>query len=840
MEARGEVRQLADVFAEGEFEKASLRLRSAVESCSHTLRTLDNFLHDNQQLSKLVQGLPSKVSYPIMVPFGKAAFFPGKLVHTNELLVLLGEGYYVECSAFKSLEILGRRCKLLGSQIMGAKSQLADLNAEFRFFNETFAEAAGHRVWLVVRSVYSSIGGIFYQQRRRTMLEHTNGEGNKELHQEGLVLDILGSGKANANSELCRAWGQARDHQSLVFFDPGARANFITPQLAEKMGIKTDETGPAYTASIIALGHEVAVTPLIRKLRLHIQGYVGHKESFIMPLEGCELGMPWFYNHKAVLDSFNKKITLDNRGRKIVLDVKLKGESVPLVSASAVPRLMKQHIIVYMIYVKEKDETKSSNLSSSLDVSRCAFLDNHAFLLDQCSSDFQSHDGQNFSASSSLRRDFFDDMIVFSKLDAEHMEHLRAVFEMLRKERLVVNTTKIEFFMEMIRLGTLFQKTELGWILQRLGRSKTGPNQSIFMRFAVFLGCAHTIADSFVSLLAAPLHDLTCKGVVFRFGERQQQAFKLLKEKLTTEPVLILPDLKKSFQVQCDACGNSIGAVLMQDGHVIAYESRAGCVEIREDFLESTSSDSVGTVEPEPSDYVSANFNSHVDGRLAVSKELVLSDDDKEHELLMARLDELAAAEAATEMDLKYRKTKSTDFEGTSAGFQLSEQEKSDSLTDIGFKTSERKPNLDYFTVDKHSQRVVENDHYRAAEMAPMCGAIEGQPNLWSPGDLMKFEEWRKCNFGKGNSNQITEMKRKLSSTGHEVQEPVNTYKSLDHVAPVSTEGQGGTKSSIGHKVFTGSVIERAGPTPSTEISQASRHSQKRPVSKFKTRQANK
>ncbi|MCO5559831.1 hypothetical protein L7F22_013435 [Adiantum nelumboides] len=74
--------------------------------------------------------------------------------------------------------------------------------------------------------------------------------------------------------------------------------------------------------------------------------------------------------------------------------------------------------------------------------------------------------------------------------------------------------------------------------------------------------------------LAAPLHDLTRKGVVFRFGERQQQAFKLLKEKLTTEPLLILPDSRKSFQVQCDACGSSIGAVLMQDGHVIAYESR--------------------------------------------------------------------------------------------------------------------------------------------------------------------------------------------------------------------------------------------------------------------------
>ncbi|MCO5603352.1 hypothetical protein L7F22_057502 [Adiantum nelumboides] len=184
---------------------------------------------------------------------------------------------------------------------------------------------------------------------------------------------------APPNTTCVEPWGQVRDHQSLVFFDPGARANFVTPQLAEKMGIKTNEMGPAYTASMAAPGHEVGVMSLIGKLRLHIQGYVGHEEFYIVPLEGCDvlLGMPWFYNHKAVLDSFNKTITLEIRGRKIVLDVKHKGESMSLVSASAVPRLMKQHISAYLIYVKERDEIESSNLSS-LDVSRRAFLDEYA------------------------------------------------------------------------------------------------------------------------------------------------------------------------------------------------------------------------------------------------------------------------------------------------------------------------------------------------------------------------------------------------------------------------------------------------------------------------------
>ncbi|MCO5575189.1 hypothetical protein L7F22_028986 [Adiantum nelumboides] len=91
-----------------------------------------------------------------------------------------------------------------------------------------------------------------------------------EVCYNSLVPDILGSADADASSELCRAWDQVRDQQSLGFFDPRARANFITPQLAEKMGIKTDEMGPAYTASMAAPGHEVTVTPLIGKLRLYI------------------------------------------------------------------------------------------------------------------------------------------------------------------------------------------------------------------------------------------------------------------------------------------------------------------------------------------------------------------------------------------------------------------------------------------------------------------------------------------------------------------------------------------------------------------------------------------
>ena len=61
---------------------------------------------------------------------------------------------------------------------------------------------------------------------------------------------------------------------------------------------------------------------------------------------------------------------------------------------------------------------------------------------------------------------------------------------------------------------------------------------------------------------------------IFQRGDEQRTGFFTLKEKLITEPILVVLDLYKSFEVHCDACGNCIGAALHQDGHVVAYESR--------------------------------------------------------------------------------------------------------------------------------------------------------------------------------------------------------------------------------------------------------------------------
>jgi hypothetical protein len=71
-----------------------------------------------------------------------------------------------------------------------------------------------------------------------------------------------------------------------------------------------------------------------------------------------------------------------------------------------------------------------------------------------------------------------------------------------------------------------------------------------------------------------PMTELLVKGNTFEWTPRRETSFQELKKRLTTTPVLTMPDMEKPFSIYYDASGHGLGCVLMQDGHVIAYASR--------------------------------------------------------------------------------------------------------------------------------------------------------------------------------------------------------------------------------------------------------------------------
>jgi hypothetical protein len=75
------------------------------------------------------------------------------------------------------------------------------------------------------------------------------------------------------------------------------------------------------------------------------------------------------------------------------------------------------------------------------------------------------------------------------------------------------------------------------------------------------------------SKISRPMTALLAKKVEFKWTLVCQESFEMLKQKLTTASVLILPDVHKTFSVYCDASYTGLGCVLMQEGKVVAYSS---------------------------------------------------------------------------------------------------------------------------------------------------------------------------------------------------------------------------------------------------------------------------
>lgn len=76
-------------------------------------------------------------------------------------------------------------------------------------------------------------------------------------------------------------------------------------------------------------------------------------------------------------------------------------------------------------------------------------------------------------------------------------------------------------------------------------------------------------------IFAKPLTDLLKKGILFVWTEAAESAFQLLKQALISAPVLAVPNFNRPFTIETDASDYGIGAVLQQDGHPIAFVSKA-------------------------------------------------------------------------------------------------------------------------------------------------------------------------------------------------------------------------------------------------------------------------
>jgi ribonuclease HI len=172
---------------------------------------------------------------------------------------------------------------------------------------------------------------------------------------------------------------------------------------------------------------------------------------------------------------------------------------------------------------------------------------------------------------------FIDDILVFSRSEEEHEEHLRLVLQKLREHQMYAKFSKCDFWLKEVSfLGHIITN---GGIAVDLSKVRDVLNWSLpnnvpeIRSFLGLVGYYCRFIEGF-SKIVKPLTTLLEKGKEFKWDEKCQASFEELKKRLTTTPVLIMPDIHKGFDVYCDASQQGLGCVLMQEGKVVAYASR--------------------------------------------------------------------------------------------------------------------------------------------------------------------------------------------------------------------------------------------------------------------------
>jgi hypothetical protein len=172
---------------------------------------------------------------------------------------------------------------------------------------------------------------------------------------------------------------------------------------------------------------------------------------------------------------------------------------------------------------------------------------------------------------------YLDDILIFSKTEAEHLKHLATVMKRLQQEKLLINMKKSSFMKtELIYLGFFISADKLRMDPDKVEVINNWPSLKSIFEVRSFHGLA-SFYRKFIrnfSGISAPMMDTVKKRhKSFHWIEEAEKIFNLLKKKITEQPILVLPDFKKAFQVKCDASGFAIGTVLSQEDKLIAYFS---------------------------------------------------------------------------------------------------------------------------------------------------------------------------------------------------------------------------------------------------------------------------
>ena len=171
---------------------------------------------------------------------------------------------------------------------------------------------------------------------------------------------------------------------------------------------------------------------------------------------------------------------------------------------------------------------------------------------------------------------FFDDILIYSKTWKEHLKQLEKVLSLLKENQFYAKKSKCMFGKQEVEyLGHIISEEGLKVDPRKIQAMKEWPQPKNVSKLQGFLGLTGYYRI-FIKNYAHVTVTLTniLKRNSFLWDDEARKCFETLKQIMSSTPVLATPDFSKPFVIECDASGFGIGAVLMQEGHLIAFETR--------------------------------------------------------------------------------------------------------------------------------------------------------------------------------------------------------------------------------------------------------------------------
>jgi RNase H-like domain found in reverse transcriptase/Reverse transcriptase (RNA-dependent DNA polymerase) len=160
-----------------------------------------------------------------------------------------------------------------------------------------------------------------------------------------------------------------------------------------------------------------------------------------------------------------------------------------------------------------------------------------------------------------------DDILIFADTKEELEWITKLVLEKLREHDLFLKAKKCEFCQMRIKyLGMIIKEGRISMDAVKLGGIRDWPVPTMLKQTRSFLGFGNFYQKfiSHYSKLARPLNNLTKKDKKFKWNTECQEALDTIKKRFMEEPVLLMPDQSKPFQIESDASKVATGVVLTQ------------------------------------------------------------------------------------------------------------------------------------------------------------------------------------------------------------------------------------------------------------------------------------